>query len=304
MNPATTARADRQLAPPRAEPSSGPAQPSGPLADTARAWLAAGTAAIDVAIVAHRGSVPRETGTHMLVAAQTRAGSIGGGHLEWKALEAARALLAAGAAGPVELAFPLGPALGQCCGGHVTLRLQRLSPESLAAWASPAERFFLQLHGAGHVGRAVAHLLATLPCRVQWIDERDDAFPPPGEGPDAAHLERLAVDSPEAEVALAPPQACFLVLTHSHDLDLRIVEAILRRDDLRWCGLIGSATKRARFEHRLRSRGLTPAQLARLTCPAGLPGIVGKEPEVIAVGVVAQLLGLGDGRPDRPGNRT
>lgn len=304
MNPATTARAELHLARPRAVPPAGPAKPTGPLADTARAWLAAGTAAIDVAVVAHRGSVPRETGTHMLVTTQGIAGSIGGGHLEWKALEAARALLAAGTAGPVDLAFPLGPALGQCCGGHVTLRLQRLSAASLATWVSPAPRFFLQLHGAGHVGRAVARLLATLPCRVQWIDEREDAFPAPGAGPEAPHLARLAVDSPEAEVALAPPQSCWLVLTHSHDLDLRIVEAVLRRDDIRWCGLIGSATKRARFERRLRARGVRPEQLARLTCPAGLPGIVGKEPEVIAVAVVGQLLGLGDGLPDRPGNPT
>ncbi|MCU0814574.1 MAG: XdhC family protein, partial [Burkholderiaceae bacterium] len=84
--------------------------------------------------------------------------------------------------------------------------------------------------------------------------------------------------------------AHYLVLTHSHDLDLRITEAILRRGDFAWCGLIGSKTKRARFLHRFEERGIAPDVLARLTCPIGVPGIVGKEPEVLAVGVVAQLL--------------
>lgn len=264
------------------------------LADTAQAWLAAARPAIDVAISAHRGSVPRETGSHLLVSADQVAGSIGGGHLEWQAIAAARALLAGGdsAKSETELDFPLGPALGQCCGGHVSLRLRRLTEAGLAAWPASPPRFHLQLHGAGHVGRAIVRLLATLPCSVQWIDERDDAFPAPDAGPTAAHIDRLTIDHPEAEVAGAPPHSGYLVLTHRHDLDLRIVEAVLRRDDVRFCGLIGSRSKRARFEHRLLERGLSADRLARLVCPIGLPGIVGKEPEVIALAVVAQLASL------------
>jgi xanthine dehydrogenase accessory factor len=129
---------------------------------------------------------------------------------------------------------------------------------------------------------------------VQWIDEREAEFPA---APSAAHIERLCVEPVEAEVAAAPPGAFFLVLTHSHDLDLRITEAILRRGDFGYLGLIGSATKRARFLHRFEQRGVAPDALARITCPIGVPGIPGKEPEVIAVAVVAQLLQVAAAAP-------
>jgi xanthine dehydrogenase accessory factor len=145
----------------------------------------------------------------------------------------------------------------------------------------------LQLYGAGHVGRAIATLLAGIDCRVQWIDERDSEFPAT---PSPPHIERLCVEPVEAEVAQAAPAAFYLVLTHSHDLDLRITEAILQRGDFAYLGLIGSQTKRARFVHRFEQRGIDAATLARLTCPIGVPGIAGKEPAVIAVAVVAQLL--------------
>jgi len=122
---------------------------------------------------------------------------------------------------------------------------------------------------------------------VQWIDERESEFPP---DPSPRHIDRLCVEPVEAEVPAAPPGACFLVLTHSHDLDLRITEAILRRGDFAYLGLIGSQTKRARFVRRFEQRGIAADVLARLTCPIGVPGIRGKEPEVIAVAVLAQLL--------------
>jgi len=122
---------------------------------------------------------------------------------------------------------------------------------------------------------------------VQWIDEREDQFPVE---PSAAHIERVCVEPVEAEVRLASPGAFFLVLTHSHDLDLAITEAILRRGDFGYLGLIGSQTKRAKFMHRYEARGIPPEVLARITCPIGVPGISGKAPEVIAVAVVAQLL--------------
>ncbi len=258
-------------------------------------WLAEHRPAIDVSVFEHRGSVPRQTGTHMLVSAVEVAGTIGGGHLELRSIARARQLLAeldkAQALAPVDQHYALGPSLGQCCGGSLTLRHQLLGPASLAAWPITPPRFTLQLHGAGHVGRAIVKLLADIDCQVSWIDERDSEFPvdrshlPP-------HIDIVTSDTPEADVADAAPGSVYLVLTHSHDLDLRITEAILRRGDFAWLGLIGSATKRARFMHRFEQRGITPDQIARITCPIGLPGIEGKEPAVIAVAVVAQLLGL------------
>ena len=296
----------------RAEPS------MAELRETAGAWLFEGKRAIVVEVSVARGSVPRERGTRMLVGATQCAGTIGGGHLEWKAIAKARDMLAANDAGPHTEHVPLGPALGQCCGGTVTLTYSALDAAAIAAWPPTVPLFDLQLYGAGHVGRAIVRALTPLPVRIAWIDEREDQFdaasdllmskcgfatlliPPRGaagsaglgalSGPGRAQVQRTCIDTLEAEVRHAPPGAFYLVLTHQHDLDLRITEAILRRGDFAYLGLIGSKTKRERFMHRFEERGIVPELLARLTCPIGVPGIDGKEPEVIAAAVVAQLL--------------
>ena len=258
------------------------------LRDTAARWLADGTSAVLVEVTQALGSAPREAGTRMLVSATQCEGTIGGGHLELKAIERARRLLAAGETVPQSAHYPLGPALGQCCGGAVTLGFSRLDASSVAAWPMAAPRFHLQLYGAGHVGRAIVNALAPLNVLVDWIDGRDEEFPPDSALP--AHTRKVCVDSLDAEVNEAPRGAFYLVLTHRHDLDLRIAEAILRRGDFGFFGLIGSQTKRARFIHRFEERGIAPEAIARMTCPIGVPGIEGKEPEVIAASVVAQLL--------------
>jgi len=258
---------------------------------TAAGWLAAGQAAVVVEVVKTAGSVPREAGTRMLVSATQAVGTIGGGHLELIAIENARTLLArVPGFEPVDRHYPLGPSLGQCCGGAVTLRFARLDARAAHAWPAPAARFFLQLYGAGHVGRAIVQLLSGIPCQVQWIDEREAEFPAGAALP--PHIGKVCVDPVEAEVDSAPANACYLVLTHRHDLDMRITETILRRGDFRFLGLIGSKTKRARFMHRFEQRGIPAGTLDRMTCPIGVPGIAGKEPEIIAVAVVAQLLQL------------
>ncbi|MFL6698218.1 MAG: xanthine dehydrogenase accessory protein XdhC [Vitreoscilla sp.] len=258
---------------------------------TAARWLAAAEPGVVIEVVKTAGSVPREAGTRMLVSATQAAGTIGGGHLELMAIANARALLAKlPDFEAVDRHYPLGPALGQCCGGAVTLRFARLQAQSPAQWPAAAPRLFLQLYGAGHVGRAIVRLLAGIPCQVQWIDERESEFPVDETLP--PHVQCVCVDQVEAEVDLAPPGACYLVLTHRHDLDLRIAEAILRRGDFGYLGMIGSKTKRARFLHRYGERGIAAETLARMTCPIGVAGIEGKEPEVIAIAVVAQLLQL------------
>ena len=271
------------------------------LRSTAQRWQAQGRPAVVVQVHAHQGSVPRETGTRMLVAADAVAGTIGGGHLELKAIADARELLqrslapaAPGAMGPdgprqspLLQRIALGPSLGQCCGGVLELLFTPLAACDLNGWALQVPRFTLQLYGAGHVGRAIVRLLGDIHCQVQWIDERETEFP---SGPAPAHIQRLCVEPVQAEVAVAPAGAFYLVLTHSHDLDLALAQAILARGDFGFFGLIGSKTKRARFEHRLRERGFAAATTDRMVCPIGVPGISGKEPEVIAVGVVAQLL--------------
>jgi xanthine dehydrogenase accessory factor len=255
------------------------------LRTTALRWRAEGRQAVVVAICSTQGSVPREAGTRMLVAADAVLGSIGGGHLELQAIAVARAVLQEGT--PRRQHVALGPSLGQCCGGALDLSFTPLALIEPSVWAEEPPRFDLQLYGAGHVGRAVVRLLAGIPCRVTWIDERDAEFPARAL---PTHIEMRCVDAVQSEVATAPLRAFYLVLTHSHDLDLAISQAILRRGDFGWFGLIGSRTKRARFEHRLSAMGIAADRLARMVCPIGLSGIRGKEPEVIAVAVVAQLL--------------
>jgi xanthine dehydrogenase accessory factor len=260
--------------------------------EAAQRWLRERRSAVVVEVTQALGSAPREAGTRMIVAADAALGTVGGGHLELKAIEHARAMLRAGDLAPHTEHFPLGPALGQCCGGAVTLGYGALDADALARWPVAPPLFHLQLYGAGHVGRAIATLLATLDCEVDWIDEREDEFPATTTlgTPWPERIRQVCVDAVEGEVRLAPPGAFYLVLTHEHDLDLRIAEAILKRGDFGHLGLIGSKTKRVRFIHRYEQRGIAPATIARMTCPIGVEGIAGKEPELIAVAVVAQLL--------------
>lgn len=242
----------------------------------------ANTPAVLATVVEAKGSTPREAGAKMVVTANSLHGTIGGGHLELKVLELARALLAEHAREPTKAAvpvthhFPLGPSLGQCCGGVAVVLLEPVLPAAL----------HVALFGAGHVGQALVKLLADLPCCITWIDPRSDAFP----ALLPANVTTEIAESPEEEVEALPAGSHVLVMTHSHALDLRIIEAALRRKDFAYIGLIGSKTKRARFVKRLASRGLTAAETARLTCPIGIPGIAGKRPTEIAIAVAAQLL--------------
>ena len=259
------------------------------LAAALRDWLAAGQPAALVRVERARGSTPREEGVAMLVTADAIAGTIGGGQLELDAVARARALLAGGDAEAV-VEIPLGPAIGQCCGGHVRLRIARADATAVAALAgaeaaADAAAPTVLVFGAGHVGHALIRALALLPFRVRWIDDRADAF-----GAVPAGIARIVAPDPEAEVAGAPPGAACVVLTHSHALDARITAAALERDDLAYVGLIGSTTKRRRFEHGFRDIGIGEHRIARLVCPIGDRGVRDKRPEVIAALVAAELV--------------
>ncbi|OLL32957.1 xanthine dehydrogenase accessory protein XdhC [Burkholderia sp. SRS-W-2-2016] len=148
------------------------------------------------------------------------------------------------------------------------------------------------LFGAGHVGHALVQLLGSLPCVVQWVDERDELFP--DETPPNVQVE--ATDTPDAIVDAAPPGAWFLVMTHNHALDFSLAARIMRRRDFSYFGMIGSKTKRVKFERRLVDRGVAPERLAEMTCPIGVEGIVDKAPAAIAIAVCAQLLRLRSAR--------
>jgi xanthine dehydrogenase accessory factor len=247
--------------------------------------------AVLVTVQATQGSVPREPGTQMLVFAQTEEGTIGGGHLEFQALAHARLLLA-GQTDQTSLRQVLGPSLGQCCGGAVALGFEVVGAADLPrlrVLLSP-QRAPLALFGGGHVGKALVRTLAPLPFAVRWIDSRDEIFPPDvPEGVECEHSNPV-----QAAVADLAAGSRVLVMSFSHAEDLDIVVACLKRlreqADLPFVGLIGSQTKWATFRHRLEDRGFSAEEIARITCPIGVSGIAGKEPEVIAVAVAAQLL--------------
>lgn len=265
---------------------------NGSLRAQAERWQHDAHAAVMVEVIDCAGSVPRGIGTRMLIDAHSELGTIGGGRLEHEAIAIARSMLVDGPRAPMHRHFALGPALGQCCGGSVDLSFAWLDDAVLAAWPERVPLFHLQIYGAGHVGRAIATLLATLDVDVEWIDQREDAFPAATALGSAwpQHIRFVCDDAVEHEVRKAPPQAKYLVLTHNHDLDQRITEAILRRGDFRYLGLIGSKTKRAKFARRFEMHGIAAATIARMNCPIGIEGITGKAPEQIAVAVVAQLL--------------
>lgn len=245
--------------------------------------------AIAIEIVAARGSTPRGTDAFLIATADQTSGTIGGGQLEFHAIDVARGMLAQHApARKLELA--LGPLLGQCCGGHVSLLLSPLDAVIVArlrarmigaAQVQPDVVVF----GLGHTGRALARMLALLPFNATLVDDRADVF---ADLPQACRW--LHLDDPALAIATARPGTAFIVLTHSHALDYRLIDAALRRQDAAYVGMIGSATKRARFEHWFLMRGGTKAQVNELVCPIGGCDVADKRPAIIASLVAAELV--------------
>ena len=289
------------------------------------AWLDAlarhvreGRPCVVVTVAAVRGSAPRGIGTRMTVAVEGSDGdgerlrvdgTIGGGALEHAALERAGALLGHGEAtsrpraadpatasgrrrdgeaGPALAAaailterFPLGKALAQCCGGEVTLQFER----------HPGNDFRVEVFGAGHVAQELARLLVRLPCIATFHDERDEWL---GrlraiDGARRLRLELLGANV-YASVERGPPNAYWLVMTHSHERDLEVVEAVLSRGDSRYCGLIASRSKAASFRGRLARKGFTAAEIERLTAPLGRRVDTGNTPMEVAIAAVADVL--------------
>jgi len=269
------------------------------------------------------GSVPRTAGTSMLVTTSAQSGTIGGGALEFAAVTQARAMLDSGTM-RLHRTMPLGPALGQCCGGSVSLLWERFTTATLpaglpfarplgpdgpmpapvaaqlrmsragstpferAGWlieSAPAAAHPLWIWGAGHVGRALISVLGPMPgLAISWIDTSADRFP----ADIPAQVTPIIATDPAGLVRHAPPDADHVIVTYAHEIDLALCHALLRHG-FNSAGLIGSATKWARFRARLGDLGHSPAQIMRIACPIGDPTL-GKHPQVIAVSVAAALL--------------
>lgn len=235
-----------------------------------------------------RGSSPRATGTEMYVRAEALWGTIGGGQLEHMAIDAARDLLAKGNLSQT-LDIPLGPEIGQCCGGRVEIAVARMSEtdKEAAICAQQDEDAALPavyILGSGHVGRALADQFQHLPVRCVLLDQREDEL-----AQSTAEVEKRLSVIPEFDIQNAPAGSAFIVLTHDHGLDFLLASAALERRDAAYVGLIGSATKRAKFASwtRKQCNGLS---IAPLICPIGAGGSRDKRPAVIAALVVAEVI--------------
>ncbi len=234
------------------------------------------TPAVIITVVEERGSTPRNSGAKMIVSQAQQFDTIGGGHLEYKAIKIARQLLAEQQTRPRLERFSLGASLGQCCGGATTLLFEPMNTDIVK----------ITLFGAGHVGRALMPILASLPCKVRWVDAREDEFPeiiPEG-------VEKVVNEFPVDEVAKQPEDSYFIVMTHNHQLDQELTEAILKRNDFKYFGLIGSLTKRNKFIHRLQAKGFSSEQIGRMTCPMGIAAVKGKLSAEIAVSVAGEIV--------------
>jgi xanthine dehydrogenase accessory factor len=229
-----------------------------------------------VTLIEERGSTPRNAGAKLVVTAERSYDTIGGGHLEYKALQIAREMLEQRSHEPRLERFTLGASLGQCCGGATVLLFEPMGqPQADIA-----------VFGAGHVGRALVPLLASLPCRVRWIDSREQELP----AQIPAGVNKVITEDVIDEVDEMPTSSYFIVMTHDHQLDLQLAAAILTRNDFTWFGLIGSKSKRARFAHRLRERGVPPEVIQRMRCPMGLAEVKGKLPMEIAVSIAGEII--------------
>jgi len=251
-------------------------------------FLAAHSAVIHVRLSGVRGSSPRDTGAQMFVAQDGLHGTIGGGQLEYMAIDKARAMLRAGRVSE-EMDVPLGPEIGQCCGGRVAVTLTQMDDAARHAArdedaVETANRPHVYIFGAGHVGRALARFTQFLPVQSVLIDARPEELALA----DANVQTRLSVMA-EADIRHAPPNSAFVVATHDHALDLLLTSEALNRGDAAYVGLIGSATKRVKFTrfHKDHSPG---GDMSGLTCPIGATASRDKRPEVIAAFVAAEIM--------------
>lgn len=260
---------------------------------TLRTFLTSHPATIVAELTAVRGSSPREAGTFMLISPTAQTGTIGGGALEYMVIDRARQVLRAGEHED-SLDIPLGPEIGQCCGGRVDVALKRVTEaeaQRLVAKleAEAAARPHVYLFGSGHVGHALARALSVLPLKVHVVDTRPEELT---NLPD--NVEAHAVAMPEAVARTAPAGSAFVILTHDHALDFLIAAEALQRADAPYVGMVGSKTKKAKFRSWYLGEGYPAAALDRLVLPIGgkaFPhGLGDKRPEVIAALAAAEIL--------------
>lgn len=255
-----------------------------------RDFLSRERACVLVEVASAAGSTPRDTDAWMLVSKDRTFATIGGGQLEFMAIDHARKLVQ-GAKADLRMAIPLGPEIGQCCGGHVALSFKKVDADTRATLIERsddeiAHRPHVYIFGAGHVGNALAMALSHVPLRTVLVDTREHEL----SAADVPGIETCLTAMPEAVVRDAPPGSAFVVLTHDHALDFLIATEALGREDASYVGMIGSKTKRATFKNWLSREVNRPELFERLVCPIGGTVVKDKRPPVIAALAAAEIM--------------
>jgi len=224
------------------------------------------------------GSTPRSAGTKMVITDSDIYDTVGGGHLEYKMIEKAREFLLTGDGSQNIEHFSLGASLGQCCGGSVSVLFETIVNEKLN----------VDVYGAGHVSHALMTILADLPVRVRWLDSRAELFPENLPANVAPIIDEFVVD----QVKAAKPNTAAIIMTHNHQLDFSLCEALIKRGDCASIGVIGSETKAKRFRMRLEHKGLSQSDIQKMKCPVGLEEVAGKLPMEVAVSIAGEIIAL------------
>ena len=235
-----------------------------------------------ITVLGCTGSTPRDQGSKMVITGEATFDSIGGGHLEFVVTNKAREMIAEGRSVQEIQHFPLGASLGQCCGGSATVLVETFA----------GCQFNIGLFGAGHVAKSLVSILSGLPCKVIWVDSREDEFP----ASIPANVSKVITDDPCGEITSLPEGSDVLILTHNHQLDYELCVAALKRlqgsNALRHVGLIGSDTKAQRFVKRLEHRGFSLEEINQIKCPVGLSEVPGKLPMEVAVSIAGELIAI------------
>ncbi len=245
---------------------------------------------IKAKLISTEGSVPRNSGTFMLITSKYLFGSIGGGQLEYTIIEKAKKILKENISEKNQiLNIPLGPSIGQCCGGYVQVEItkykngnQSLKNEKILI--SKSDNIYI--FGAGHIGQELSKRSIDLEFNVHLIDSRNNYLKMLKE----KKVTPIYVEFPWMLIKNLPQKSYYIVLTHSHDYDFRIINEILNINSFQFIGLIGSKTKMKRFSNRLIKLGHNQSIINNVECPIGLKNISSKKPAEISIAIIGRLL--------------
>lgn len=240
---------------------------------------------IKAKIINSEGSIPSEAGNYMLISAEEIFGTIGGGNLEYLVINKSKDLLKNKIKKSEILSIPLGPGIGQCCGGYVQIQLTHHA-NGIKSIENSIEKNNLFIFGAGHIGQALCSKSLDLNFNIHLIDSRKN-FLLMNEYED---IDYIFAKEPWKLIKNLAPKAYYIILTHSHDLDFKIINQILISNSFRFIGLIGSKTKKNRFSSRLKDNGHNQKIIDLIECPVGLNIIHTKEPNEIAISIIAKLI--------------